>query len=514
MSANQQDNHNFESPYQNTGFDAEFAQPPRTRRSGGCCFFGCCLGCLGFLLLIAIGFFAFWYCLMSGGAELIVSEETTVITEPLKSDGKSVDFFRAIQEMTEPAIPANENGFRDIFLGYGQAVFINDAGWQYAETCNQLGIAPQTPPPFSLPTFNPDSNSLPRWLDIVEAGLDTIHTAAAKPHYVVPLVRQNENDFVLFSLPVAVYGFHEKLTEVLRAHSYNRYQSEDIDGYWKDTLTTLRLFRFVTIHQAWLKALGWDARKVRILEHDNEVWLLTDVDEVAVTLPKWTPEQLAQGIKDLESLPNWQDRETMLKTIQFMLLDVMSATNDWDGLLNLLGNNTESEMRQATLGMFQMIAFDWNLVAKELNSKIRAFGELMKRAEGMSLDEQFELLQISKTDEELDEEKIRALLEDYVRTTGDFPLFTSGRSRLAGGVAGELVKTAAQKLYRLQLMEESRCQALRLALALELYRREHQNYPDSLDALGLKAMPVNVSLEYEKRDAGYRIHNKLFELER
>jgi hypothetical protein len=223
---------------------------------------------------------------------------------------------------------------------------------------------------------------------------------------------------------------------------------------------------------------------------------------------------LKQAIKDLESLPNWQDRQTTQKMMQFMLLDLISSANDWGALLNLFGAGMAPEELQVMQGTLRFIAIDWNLVAKELNREVRVFGELMEKAEGKSLDEQFELLRLSETTEKLDEEDLQAMLEDAILTTGDLPLFTSGRSKLAGSIAGKLVRTTAGKLCLHQFMEESRCQALRLALALELYRQEHQEYPDSLDKLGLQPMPVNMNFQYEKQDAGYRLQNKVFELER
>ena len=496
MSTNQQDFRNFEIPYQNTGFDAELAQNPRSRRNGSCCFFGCCLGCLGFLILIALACFAFGYCLMSGGADLIVSEETTVITEPLKSDGKTVDFFKAIQEMTEPQIPADENGFRDVLLAFGQGIFGDgrNAEQRYIATCEALGVDPQTPP--KKIAFN-DKN------------LDSVQAAVAKPHYFIPLVRQSEKDLMVASLPNynSVFSFYGNLFEALLKRSKNRFDGgENVTAAWKDTLASLRLFRFVAANG--LGVSERDSKQHKLLAlHDSEV---------VKTLPKWTSEQLHQAIKDLESLPNWQDWQRTLTMIQYYLLDLLSATNDWENLVDVLGNGMPPNERQVWAGMFQLIAFDWNLVAKELNREIKAYGELLEKAEGGNRDEQFDLLDLRPMDVavEMNEEELTALLEDAIRTTGDFPLFTSGRSKLAGFIAGNLVKKVMGELFRLQLMEESRCQALRLAMALELYHREHQNYPDSLDELGLQPMPENMSFQYQKQEAGYRLQNRVFELER
>jgi hypothetical protein len=461
------------------------------------------------LLFILLAFVGFWYFLMSGGAELIVSEETTVITEPLKSDGKTVDFFQAIQKMTEPDIQADENGFRDVVLAFGRGIFeidINNAGWQYLAMCETLGIDPLTPPVFLLENLRPDA------IHFNDEGLNAVQAAIAKQHYFVPPVRRNEGDLVFSSQPLAAYSFHVPLTSQFQQRAMSRFSRENnLAGAWKDILTSIRLYRFVTIQAVWRNVLN--GGKI-------DEMLATPVDEVVATLSQWTPEQLEQAMRDLESLPNWQDQQTTLTVIQFMLLDLISATNDLDGLrVNLPG-----EVREM-MDVFRIIAFDWNLVAKELNREFRAYGKLMEQATGKSLDEQFELLRLrqpeetSATDIFRNQEKLNAkmqgLVQELIEVEGPAVLVASGRSKLTGAFAGNLlVSWAAGELYRLQLMEESRCQALRLALALERYHREHQKYPDSLDELRLKAMPMNVSLEYEKQDNGYRIQNKVMLLER
>jgi hypothetical protein len=269
--------------------------------------------------------------------------------------------------------------------------------------------------------------------------------------------------------------------------------------------------------------LGWENSRSKIPEHENEEWLLTPVDEVMATLPKWTPEQLEQAIKDLESLPNWQDWKTTLTIIQYTLLDLISVTNDLEGWCNSLPIEVQ-EMAK----LLRVLAFDWNLVAKELNSEIKAYGELMKQAEEENLDEQFEMLRLRQpgvpnvelrmgNPEEM-QIWMLSLMRDDFRKWEDLPvnpLFTLGRSKMTGMLAGHLLVTwAAGELYRLQLMEESRCQALRFALALERYHRENQKYPDSLEELPLKEMSMNVHLEYEKQGEGYRIQNKVFSLEK
>jgi len=511
MSTNYRDYQDFELPYQNSGFDAELAQSQQPRQGGRCCFFGCCLGCLGFLLLIALLLAGFYYSLFTGGAPLEVSPETTIITEPLKSDGQTVDFHQAIQKLLVPEnIPPNENGFRDVLLAYGQAAFntfgkSDDSDWQYREMCKHLGIDPQALPRFTL------ENPRPGDVRFDNEGLDAVQAAVAKSHYSIPLVRRSENDLVLTSLPVAIQEFHVLLESAFRDRAMSRFKNGDHTAEaWNDILTAARLVRFVTITPVGQSTL---------LDAPDE-FRLTPVADVVATLPQWTPEQLEKAVKDLESLPNWQDRQTALQMIQFTLLDILSATNDISGLATRLGLRGED---RDVLMALQMIAFDWNLVAKELNSEFEAYGQLLKQAEGKSLEEQFDLLRLRQPGERpnlhSNEEKLEQEVEEFLRrhfeaggSLGIF--FASGRSKVAGALAGRLlVSRAAGEMYRSQLMEEARCQALRLALALERYRRENQQYPDSLEELRLQPMTPHIDFEYEKFGERYRLLNKVFQLE-
>ena len=506
MSFPQTDNRTLEFPYQNIGFDAEVAHSRKSRPS--CCFFACCSGCLLFLLLFALGIFALWYCLVSGGAPLEVSPETTIIVGPLKSDGKTVDYHRAIQNMLQADTPPNGNAFRDVLLGYGIGVLgtedirVNDI--EYFALCDELGVDPKTPVTLFLDSPSPAAPQ--EWLGLVEEGLNVVQTAAAKPHYFVPLVQEDSRDLVLMSQPLGVYAFHKELSDAFRFRADMRFQSGENAEAWQDILASVRLFRHVTINQAWLAAL----------EGKNDESFLTPVAQVAATLPNWTQEQLEQAIKDLESLPTGQDRKTTLTMMQFMLLDMISAANDWDNLQYHLVGRIPREMRDVS-DMLRFVAFDWNLVAKGLNQEFKTYGELLESASDKSLEEQFGMLGLrlprERRSKPLNEEMLNQVLFRHFEAEGsaDF-LFTPGRSKLMGAIVGQqLVSWAAGEMYRLQIMEESRCQTLRLALALERYHREHLQYPDSLHDLGLEPMTPNMHIQYEKRDTGYRVRNMVFE---
>jgi len=505
FSQSQTDYINHELQYQNSGFDAEI----NARRKGAnYCSCACCLGCFGFLFLIALFIFSVWYCIVSGGAELVVSPETTIITEPLKPDGKTVDFHEAVQSILRQDVPPDGNGFRDVLTGYGPEVFAGDPRGilPYRTVCGEWGIDPETPAVYFLVPFEP--NNFEQWLALVGEGLDAVHVAAAKPHYFVPLVRESNNDFVIASQPFAVYDFHERLSQALMARAEVRFDSQDIDGAWQDILTAARLFRRVTVNQKWLRALS----------NNRDESLSLPVVGIVNTLPQWTPEQLEQAVKDLETLPAWQDRQTTLTILHYQLLDVLSSMHALPRTHNRFLDNLPSEARDM-IAMLDFISFDWNTVAKELNGAIKTYGGLLEKQAGNNLDEQLEALRLSEMGKPLhmmDQQEMTQFLTIQMEESGDFswnPLFTSGRSKLAGFGAGVLVTWAAREMYRLQFEEESRVQTLRLALALERYRRENREYPDSLDVLILQPMVPDMLLEYRKQEnGGYQIQNSVFEM--
>lgn len=71
---------------------------------------------------------------------LQISEETTVITEPLKSDGKQVDYFAALEQETYPeTIATDENGYRLILDRLGPSP--ETEPWQFEQLCEKLGLS-------------------------------------------------------------------------------------------------------------------------------------------------------------------------------------------------------------------------------------------------------------------------------------------------------------------------------------------------------------------------------------
>ena len=312
------------------------------------------------------------------------------------------------------------------------------------------------------------------------------------------------------SQPYTISAFHEQLSHALRSRAVLRFEAGETEEAWKDMLASIRLFRFVTI--------DWARTNTMFGDDDVANRFLTPVDDVFDTLSQWTSEQLRRAIEDLESLPPWQDHQTILRILQFQMLDILSGAHDVFDFVERAGMSEDELEGAVMLQIFQHLAFDWNETARELNREVARYGELLERAEGNRLEEQFRMLRLGEPprlpDMFVDEEELAEFITG-VATKLDNPLSifaTSGRSRATGNLAGELTTYAAGETYRLQLMEESRTQALRLALALELFHQENGRYPNSLAELRLRPMVPDMQFEYESWGEGYRLRNKVFRL--
>ena len=496
----------FEFPYQNTDFNTQHADsdcddrdrpprrarqlPARSQNDGPACCSGCLVGCFGLVVLIVIACAALWYALFSGSTRLVVSEATTIITGPLTADG-TVDFHQAIKNEFEPDIPPEDNGFRAVLLTFGRTMFASDqdGDWQFQAMCRELGVDP----------------AATQELEISQ-GLDAVRDAVNSQHYFIPLIRQSERDLVATAHPHAMRVFHSNLPDALRQRAGTRFAAGETEEAWKDFLASIRLFRFVPNNAVWQDGALATGR------------FLTPVDDVIATLPQWSPEQLRQAIGDLESLPPWRDRQATLRIMQFILLDALSSAHDFVELLERSGVSPE-EIPEDMLGGLMFIAFDWNIIAREMNREIREYSERLTRAEGRRIEEQFAMLGLRREDErhnfpETDEQRAHFLAEELMRTSQNpLTLFTgSGWSQITGSILGYFVRLTVGDVFGLQLMEDSRTESLRLALALELFYRENEHYPDSLDELRLQPLLPNLQIEYGRLEEGYRLRNMLFEV--
>ncbi len=94
-----------------------------------------------FLLLLAFGI-AYLFANLLISKPLHVAKDTTYITEPLKSNGKQVDYFRRIELETYPSNMATaDNGFRLLVQHLDLSPFFD--AWQIKQFYEKLGLDPK-----------------------------------------------------------------------------------------------------------------------------------------------------------------------------------------------------------------------------------------------------------------------------------------------------------------------------------------------------------------------------------
>ncbi len=218
---------------------------------------------------------------------LRISKETTYITEPLKSDGKQVDFIAAIRQATYPPnIATDENGYRLIVEHLGMSP--DDTPARFASVCEQLGLDAATIRPDMtyqepwdflkayassakfdeslLDALPPDDRSrdgaiavfevkltwpwtleeLPMmapWLEQNGPVLDLIGQAVRKPVFHIPLAEDDNEPLItaLLPNPQQIRAFARGLS----ARANHRVGTGDLDGAIDDIVTCHRLGRHV-----------------------------------------------------------------------------------------------------------------------------------------------------------------------------------------------------------------------------------------------------------------------------
>ena len=209
------------------------------------------------------------------GRTLVISRDTTYITEPLKSNGKMVDYFAAIeQEYYTPEMKTDENGFRDLALIFGPGLFIHEKDPARDVKIKQIIEKLDLPPTEPVLTFEDpseilqqyskdnkvdyqdlhdafiawDSDKLPdemsQWMQNADSALNAVVVAANKNTFIVPLTRADENE-PLWTTSLETVIRVVTIARSLIARANYRIENGDIDGAIEDRLACARIGRFL-----------------------------------------------------------------------------------------------------------------------------------------------------------------------------------------------------------------------------------------------------------------------------
>ena len=327
---------------------------------------------------------------------LCISRETTYITEPLKSDGKQVDYFAALQKATYPPDIATENnGFRLLVQHLGPSP--NTSPEHFASLCDQLGldaksIRPDTTyqDPYeylgsfcetntldqafldSLPSDEDSKDDIIRllerlgwpwtldelpmmaqWLEDNSPALDLMSQAVRKPTFYIPLARSTDEERLYVSDLACSERFQMTLfAHGLEARAHHRVAMGDVDGAIDDIITCKRLGRYVT-HGAIADDLMYLAS------------ILGAADGIGIAGALSHPpdrrqlQRLLDAENDLPSAPNVTD---MVLHERFLCLDLIQSLAHGETSWEEWGFTDEPPWSYLT-----SLGVDWNIVANRCN---------------------------------------------------------------------------------------------------------------------------------------------------
>jgi hypothetical protein len=330
---------------------------------------GCVLVLLGLIAMLLL--VTAYVCLLQT-VPLQISKETTYITEPLKSDGKQVDYFAAWEQEAYPDnIATEENGYRLIVrhLGTGPdatpwhsaqisqklgldaesihpamtlqepygylAAYVKSKGFDEAlveKLMRENGSAEETSTYQSMVEFWPEPHEvlhdrvldrpwtlddlpmMEAWLAGNGRALDLIGEAVRKPTFHIPLARGDDSG-QLIALLLPEVQWMRSFARALNVRANYRIGAGDIDGAIDDVISCKRLGRNV----------GQRGMLVQMLV-GIAIEGIADAIGIAGSLEHPpSREQLERLVDELDDLPPKGDFEKAMLFEHYAALDVLQA---------------------------------------------------------------------------------------------------------------------------------------------------------------------------------------------
>lgn len=550
--------HDFDS-IQPAAFPAESADrddrrqgPGRPGEHNGKEGTGCCLACGGCFLLVVvvliIGLVSVYYTLMRS-RPLDVSPETTVLTEPLKEDGKSVDYFSAVKKV-RPPVPNEENGFVLLCETFGRSLLDNKVArhapappWMWEAICKEYGLDPNAESKPAFPSFDKLLETLidqgvgkvdieteeeiaeEETLSDEEAENDetkdgvvaaAIKTAAKERlHFRVtnaswdeelvraaePWIRENEPAFQVIREALSKPKFEFPLLRENESTpfllSVARLQAFRIDicmGLNSRIRYHLAKKEHAAVWEDLRVLIGNEERfknrgSVQLHGHGNENRLLFDLLR-AEGLPKELLQKMLADLEPEKTVPLLPpintERAEHLRLIQYQVLDGMAAASrDMQTFIQAVFPELPDEGAHRVRDGFASIL---SFVGVDWNVATRKFNEEMKPffEAANELDPAKRLV--------LDRELLRkyAAYRNPFEQQGKQPniLLLKDRSEIVGSLVFEMIRQTMNTGIMSEYNVREELILFRTAVALELFKAEQGKYPETLDALVPGLLPV------------------------
>jgi len=318
---------------------------------------------------------------------LEISKETTYVTEPLKSDGKQVDYFAAWEQETYPEnMATEENGYRLIVqhlgtaadaspshsvqishkLGLGAGEFqpdmafeepggflqdhVSSGDFDRALIEGPAGDTASPRDPFAVledrlyrPWTLDDLPMMEAWLAENGPAMDLIGEAVGKPAFHIPLAT-DDNPGGLISQLLPEMQQTRSFARMLQVRAYYRVGTGDVDGAIDDVVACKRLGRHV----------GHGGPLVQLLVSIAIEGIADSIGVAGSVDHPPTKQQLQRLVDELNDLPPKPDFDKALLFERYAALDVlqtMARDKKW-----VLPTTMPSGL-----------GLDWNVIARRVN---------------------------------------------------------------------------------------------------------------------------------------------------
>ncbi|MGL6194664.1 MAG: DUF1559 domain-containing protein [Thermoguttaceae bacterium] len=427
---------------------------------------------------------------------LMISKKTTYVTEPRTSDGKHIDYFKALEELTySPGIDTEDNGYRLVVqklgVNFGEQPQEKDKEAYINQMYEKLGLDPNVDKP-SIPFVTANeflTANVPEGEDASEyrkriwgkflsniyhepniteegwqlitkyaeengPGLDVFVEAAKKPVFCIPFT-QNNNSEIATLLDLLLPDIM-KLREVVRSlqtRAYLSLKNGDFDKAYEDVVTIARLG--CQVDKGLLVAkLNGNASVAIAYEIPCFDAITPDKQETVEKNPKPTEEQLLTLLRELRNLPKRSSLEKNLVAERYLALSALqfTAVNKED-FHELFGIMPKKEGKMVDFRQY----IDWNVTSARLN---QMYDEL---EEG-----------------EFDIDKFSATLDTPIENAaGFFRLFLSRnyRSKKIGDIFSALFCPAIGPVCEAIISSDCMWNLKQVILAALMYEQRHGTLP-------------------------------------
>lgn len=457
-----------------------------------------------------------------------ISEETTVLTEPLDEDGY-VDYLAAVNKrLSEGVTPENNaavllrtalglleaRGDREYRDQYDRMLGIEPAGdglyvsWAEFARRNDYPTADNGKDIQSMAQQRPwtaaEFPTAAEWLSGNAAALDLVVEACQRPRYYSPYIAGDASP-KLVSVLLPALQESRAAARALATRAMWHAGEGDVREAFDDLDAIHRLARLV----------GQDATLVGGLVGIAIDGVADHGDVAVVSTGLFTPEQLAAYLDRLNRLPPFPkmaDRMDRMERLMFADVVVSLARGRVDGdsmaLLGLKGMGSDGFLGR--IPRLMMGRIDWDGMLRGGNAWYDRIVAAMRKE---TFAEQTAALEAIDADIKSLAQGVKSPLRLAAILLSD----RKTRGHLVGKQLGEVLVSLLLPATQAAVAAEHRGQMQfdlsRLAVALEVYRATTGEYPESLDALTidiLKEIPQDrfsgEPLNYERREDGYLLY--------